>query len=93
MAEDEDLQLLRATRPYLGVRNLFALVWLLELHERPEDAALPRPTTRAPNLASSMLRRAADEFANPTRGNRLVSVAFSSTCTSDCADGGVEFAG
>ena len=66
MAEDEDLQLLRATRPYLGVRNLFALVWLLELHERPEDAALPRPTTRAPNLASSMLRRAADEFANPT---------------------------
>src|SRR6266511_4212778 len=34
--------------------------------ERPDQAALPRPRPGARTLASPMLRRVADEFANPT---------------------------
>src|SRR6266540_4522607 len=51
MAEDEDLQLLRATGPPQQPHQS-EQVPDNEIHERPEQAALPRPRARAPNLAS-----------------------------------------
>ena len=51
MAEDEDLQLLRATRPPQQPYQR-EQVPDNEIHERPEQTALPRTTTTAPNLAT-----------------------------------------
>jgi hypothetical protein len=44
-----------------------------QIHERPEQAPLPRPTARARNLTG----RAADEFANPTGLPRICATASS----------------
>src|SRR6266540_4463808 len=69
VAENENLQLLRATwasqQPHQREQ-----VPDSEIRERPEQSAPPSATARAPNLASpTKLHRAADEFANPTPRN------------------------
>ncbi len=51
MAEDQDLQLLRATRPPQQPHQR-EQVPHDEIHKRPEQAALPRPQHERPNLAS-----------------------------------------
>jgi hypothetical protein len=65
MAKDEDLQLLRTTRPPQQPDQR-EQVPDNEIHERPEQVQPPSITARAPNLASRQLEEAADEFANPT---------------------------
>ena len=65
MAEDDDLQLLRATwasqQPHQREQ-----VPDNEIRKRPEQDGPPSTTARALNLASRTLARGADEFANPT---------------------------
>ena len=65
VAQHEDLQLLRATRPPQQPDQR-EQVPDNEIHERPEQTALPPPQHKAMNLASPTPRRTADEFANPT---------------------------
>src|SRR6266542_6734261 len=66
MAEDEDLQLLRATRPPQQPHQR-EQVPDNEIHTRPEQVQPPSITARAPNLASPTTPGSRDEFANPTR--------------------------
>src|SRR6266480_1821126 len=64
VAEDENLQLLRATWPPQQPHQR-EQVPDNEIHKRPQQAALTSTTARAPDLPSRTLQRAADEFANP----------------------------
>jgi len=70
VAQDEDLQLLRAT-PAAEQTDEREQVPDNEIDKRPEQAALPHHDDEQPNLAT--LGRAADEFANPTGGVHGVS--------------------
>src|SRR6266545_3685083 len=67
MAEDEDLQLLRATGPPQQPHQS-EQVPDNEIHERPEQAALPRPRARAPNLASPTTQGSRGRVCEPYGG-------------------------
>jgi hypothetical protein len=67
--EDKDLEFFRATRPPQQPHQREQIPHN-EIQERPEQTPLPSTTARTTNLASPTLRRAADEFANPTRFTR-----------------------
>jgi hypothetical protein len=79
VAEDEDLQLLRATRPS-EQPNEREQAPHDEIDERPDHAAPSLDQDpRAPNLASPTRRGAADAFPSPTRnGVRMISTALAS---------------
>src|SRR6266498_63526 len=66
MAKDEDLQLLRTTRPPQQPHQR-EQVPDNEIHTRPEQVQPPSITARAPNLASPTTPGSRDEFGGPTR--------------------------
>jgi hypothetical protein len=71
-AQDQDLQLLRAT---LAAEQTDEREQVPdnEIDTRPEQTALPHHDDEQPNLAA--LGRVADEFANPTRLRSLSELA------------------
>src|SRR5262245_40058825 len=76
MSQQQQLQLLRATRPRKQPHQR-ERVPRNELHERPEQRPLPLDRRREPpNLPShhrESANRAPDEFANPTRASNQTS--------------------